>query len=76
MGTYIDVGSVVDNSVLNDLLQLFFGDTKRGLYLVEGAYKVVPIDTEVLDIVRDPGNCPNLGGVGFASKAVRSPHPP
>ena len=41
----------MDNSVLNDLLQLFFSDAERGLYLIEGAYEVVPVDTEVLDVV-------------------------
>jgi len=55
----------VDNPVLDDLLQLFFGDAERGLYLIEGAYEVVPVDTKILDIVRDTGNCPNLGGRWF-----------
>lgn len=64
MSAYVDVRSVVDNSVLNDLLQLFFGDTKRRLHLIEGAYKVVPVDAKVLDIIRDAGNRPDLGGGG------------
>ena len=59
--------SVADDTILNDLLQLFFGNTKRGLHFIESVYEVVPVYTKVLDIIRDAGNCPNLGDVGSGS---------
>jgi len=57
---YPDSVVVVDDPVLNHLLELLFRHTESRMNLPQRHLKVLSVDSQVVDIVRDTCHGPNL----------------